>query len=194
MHLSLIRPILRATYKSFLDWILPKIKPLLTVALPTPQTAVEKILLPHWRFAPTGPWSCDSIAPKPRPRYDRCCWRSCRGTEQMQVIRHRDPAPHQPVIGLTPAIQEQGHRLRSCQERATFFHAHRDEDQSGLVGNFQRRKMGQALATCFRSIRSHAECYRKGSIEPRKIRDSRRSSLPKRSCCALAILGWTGPP
>jgi hypothetical protein len=41
VHLSLLRPILQPDDYSFLDRVLPKIKPLLAVAFPAPQTTVK---------------------------------------------------------------------------------------------------------------------------------------------------------
>jgi len=183
VHLSLVRPILRTRNHACFDRILPKIKPLLPVALPAPQTTVKKIALPDWRFASIRPPPRHLTAPKTRPGCDRRRGRRRWCAEEVQMIRHGDPAAHQPMIGLAPAVQEQGHDFSPRQQRTAFIHAHRQEDYGRLIGKLQGRKMGQAPPTRLGWIHGHEIYYcqrppqasRKEGLE---IRGSRRSPLP----------------
>jgi hypothetical protein len=182
-----MRPVLRPGDYSGLDWVLPKIKPLLTVAFAAPQTPVKIIALPDRPFVPIRPPPSHLTAPKTRPGCDRRRWRHRGRAEQVQMIRHGHPAAHQPVIGLLPAIQQQGHDLSPRQQGTALFHAHRHKDHGGLVGKFQGRKMRQVMATKLSLIHRHGICYRQSAEEASPnhglagARPSRKSRRPELS-------------
>lgn len=178
-----MRPILRPPDYSRLDRILPKIQPLLTVTFSAPQTTVEKIALPDWRFFPIGPPPSHLTAPKPRPGYDRRRWRDRWRAEKVEMIRQNNPSAHQPMIRLAPAVQQQGHDFRSCQQRTALCHAHCQEYYGRLIGEFQGRKMWQAPPTRLEWIHRHEICYRQklqqASQNQSESGERRRSPLPQ---------------
>jgi hypothetical protein len=53
------------------------------------------------------------------------------------------------MVGLAPAIKQQGDYFRADQQRTAFVHAHSDVLENGLIRKFQRNQMWKPVTTRF---------------------------------------------
>jgi hypothetical protein len=146
---ALIWPVFPTRHQSGLDRVFGNIKPFLAIAFTIAKLPVEKILLPDWFPNHARPATRHISTPKFHPPFEWSNWNLHWRAEKMQVIRHDDIAPHQPVIRFAPCFDEQLMDFRVRKQRTAAIHVATDILYDCLVGEFQRRQMRQLFSTRF---------------------------------------------
>ena len=149
IQFALIWPILPPRNQTGFDRIFHNIEPLLMITLTAAKLPVEKIFLPNGLVASARPAASYLSTPEFHPTFERRHRNMHRGTEKMEVIRHNNITPHQPVIRFAPRFDEQLMDFRVRQQGTTAIHVATDILNDCLIGKFQRRQMRQLFPTRF---------------------------------------------
>ncbi len=155
IQFTLIWPVFPARHQTGLDGVFHNIEPLLVITLTAAKLPVEKIFLPNGLVACTRPAARCLSVPAFHPTFERRDRNVHRSTEKVDVIRHDNIAPHQPVIRLAPCFNEHLMDLRVRQQRTTAFHIATNILNDCLIREFQRRQVRQLFPTGFRQWLIH---------------------------------------
>ncbi len=125
IQFALIWPVFPMRHQTGLDGVFNDIEPFLVITLTTAKLSVIKIFLPNGFVASARPAARYLSTPEFHPTFERRHLNTHRGTEKVDMIRHNNMAPHQPVIRFAPCFKQEsvnvcvGKQLAAVNDIAT---------------------------------------------------------------------------
>jgi hypothetical protein len=149
VQFALIWPVFPTRHQTRLDRIFHNIQSLLVITFTTAKLPVKKILLPNGLVTGARPTARCLSTPEFHPPFERRHRNTKRSTEQVDMIRHNNMTPHQPVVGFAPRFDEQLMDFRIRQQRTAAIHVTTHILNDCLIWQFQRRQMRQLFSSGF---------------------------------------------